>query len=67
MKPNDQYKPSIWFAAIPTLVAVVISSIVMSGCAILAGAAAGGAVGYVAGSEAGEDEAREELDARDRD
>lgn len=61
---NRNYKPSLWIATIPALVAAAISSIAMSGCAVLAGAAAGGAVGYVAGSEAGEEEAREEIQAQ---
>lgn len=59
-------KTSIWYAAVPALAATVIAALLMSGRAVLAGAASGGAVGYVAGSEAGEEEAREKIEAREQ-
>ena len=44
----------------------VLATISLSGCAVLAGAAAGGATGYVAGHEAGENEAQQTIDKQKR-
>jgi hypothetical protein len=51
----------IWWLAV-----LALMPIMMSGCAVVAGAAAGAGAGYLAGHEAGEEEAEEEIAEHER-